>query len=59
MQKVALEYRLINQICEESELINVALNTAKKLSAKPRELLIVTKALIERRIRNNKRQNRT
>ena len=46
--KTALEYRLINQICEESELTNVALNSAKKLSAKPRELLITTKALIRR-----------
>ena len=46
--EVALEYRLINQICDESELINVAFNSAKKLSAKPRESLIVTKALIRK-----------
>ena len=46
--ETALDYRLINQICEENELIAVALNTAKKLSAKPRELLILTKALIKR-----------
>ena len=46
--KTALEYRLINQICEESELTSVALNSAKKLSSKPRELLITTKALIRR-----------
>ena len=46
--KMALNYRLINQICDENELINVALNSAKKLSAKPRELLIITKALIRR-----------
>ena len=46
--KTALEYRLINQICEESELTNVALNSAKKLSTKPRELLITTKALIRK-----------
>ena len=30
--EIALDYRLINQICEENELIAVALNTAKKLS---------------------------
>jgi len=46
--EVALEYRLINQICDESELISVAFNSAKKLSAKPRESLIVTKALIRK-----------
>ena len=46
--EIALDYRLINQICEENELIPVALNTAKKLSANPRELLILTKALMRR-----------
>ena len=46
--ETALDYRLINQICEENELMGVALNTAKKLSNKPRELLILTKALIKR-----------
>ena len=45
---IALEHRLINQICEENELITVALSSAKELSAKPRELLILTKALIRR-----------
>ena len=44
----ALEYRLINQICEREELLSLAVDSAEKLAAKPRESLIITKSLMRR-----------
>ena len=46
--KTALEYRLINQICEREELLSLAVESAEKLAAKPRESLIITKSLMKR-----------
>ena len=46
--KTALEYRLINQICESEELLRLAVDSAEKLAAKPRESLIITKSLMRR-----------
>ena len=46
--KTALEYRLINQICEREELLSLAVDSAEKLAAKPRESLIITKSLMRR-----------
>ena len=46
--KTALEYRLINQICEREELLSLAVDSAGKLAAKPRESLIITKSLMKR-----------
>ena len=46
--KTALEYRLINQICEREELLSLAVDSAEKLAAKPRESLIITKSLMKR-----------
>ena len=47
--KTALEYRLINQICEREELLSLAVDSAEKLAAKPRESLIITKSLMRRK----------
>ena len=46
--KTALEYRLINQICESEELLHLAVDSAEKLAIKPRESLIITKSLMRR-----------
>ena len=46
--KTALEYRLINQICESEELLRLAVDSADKLAIKPRESLIITKSLMRR-----------
>ena len=46
--KAALEYRLINQICESEELLRLAVDSAEKLAIKPRESLIITKSLMRR-----------
>ena len=46
--KTALEYRLINQICESEELLRLAVDSAEKLAIKPRESLIITKSLMRR-----------
>ena len=46
--ETALEYRLINQICDGEELLKVAQNSAKKLAMKPRDSLIMTKSLMRR-----------
>ena len=46
--KTALEYRLINQICESEELLRLAVDSAEKLATKPRESLIITKSLMRR-----------
>ena len=46
--ETALEYRLINQICDSEELLEVAQNSAKKLAMKPRDSLMMTKSLMRR-----------
>lgn len=46
--KTALEYRLINQICESEELLRLAVDSAEKLATKLRESLIITKSLMRR-----------
>jgi len=44
--QVALEYGIINQICEPDQLIATAQDTAEKLASKPRAALLQSKALM-------------
>ena len=46
--KTALEYGLINRICESENLLATANETARKLAEKPRTALIKSKALMRR-----------